>query len=73
MGLKTTLDPTIPKVVIIAILLFLEGFCIPAYTITQQGRFPEPVEWMTFMLGAVIQLVTYLLTFLGWKTESKEG
>jgi len=73
MELKATLDPTVPRVVIIAMLIFLEGFCIPAYTITQQGRFPEPVEWVTFMFGATIQVVTFLFTFLGFKTESKEG
>lgn len=72
MGFKGTLDPTVPRVVIIALLLFIEGFCIPAYTITQQGRFPEPVEWMTFIFGAAIQVVTYLLTFIGYSSESKK-
>lgn len=72
MAIKFDLDPTVPRVVIIALLLFAEGFCIPAYTITQQGRFPEPVEWVTFVFGAAIQVVTYLLTFLGFKTPEDE-
>jgi phage shock protein PspC (stress-responsive transcriptional regulator) len=73
MAIKFDLDPTIPRVVIIALLLFLEGFCIPAYTITVQGRFPEPVEWLTFFFASVIQVATYLLTFLGFKqSETKE-
>jgi len=66
MTVKFDLDPTVPRVVIIAALLFLEGFCIPAYTVTQQGRFPEPVEWLTFVFGAAIQVGTYLLSFLGF-------
>ena len=73
MGFKLNLDPSVPKVVVIAILLFFEGFCIPAYTITQQGRFPEPIEWTAFFFGAIIQVVTYLLTFLGYKTEKSES
>jgi len=71
MGLKFNLDPTVPRAVIIAILLFAEAIAIPAYSITQQGRFPEPVEWATYFFAAFIQLCTYLLTFLGYKSEEK--
>jgi heme/copper-type cytochrome/quinol oxidase subunit 4 len=62
--MRFDLDPTIPKVVIIAVLLFIEGFSIPAYTVIQQGRMPDPVEWIAFLLAAVIQLCTFLLTFV---------
>jgi phage shock protein PspC (stress-responsive transcriptional regulator) len=72
MSIKFDLDPTIPKVVIIAMLIFIEGFAIPAYTITYQGRMPEPVEWITFLFGAVIQVCTYLLTFLGYQKPQEE-
>lgn len=71
MGLKFDLDPTIPRVVFIAILLFIEGMAIPAYTVTIQGRFPSEVEWTSYFLAALIQLVTYLLTFLGFKNEEE--
>jgi len=71
MGFKFNLDPTIPRAIIIAILLFLEGIAIPAYSITQQGRFPTDIEWTTFLLAAFIQLITYLLTFLGYEKKEK--
>jgi len=71
MGLKLDLkgDPNIPKVVFIAILLFIESIAIQTYLITQQGRFPTEIELVSFFLSAVIQVVTYLLTFLGYKKE----
>lgn len=72
MGLKLNLDPSVPKVVVIAILLFIEGLAVPAYTITQQGRIPTETEWVNFILGAIIQLVTYLLTFLGYTPTEEE-
>jgi len=58
------LDPTIPKVVIIAVLIFIEGIAIPAYTVTTQGRLPDTIECLGFLLTATIQTVTYLLTFM---------
>ena len=67
MGFKATLDPSILKVIIIALLLFVEGVALPAYGVTGGGRFPEPVEWMAFFLGAIIQVATFLLTFLGYQ------
>jgi heme/copper-type cytochrome/quinol oxidase subunit 4 len=69
MGLKFNLDPTVPRALMIAILLFFEAIAIPAYSITLQGRFPVPVEWTTYLLAAFIQLVTYLVTFLGKSEE----
>jgi heme/copper-type cytochrome/quinol oxidase subunit 4 len=69
MDLQFNLDPTVPKVVIIAILIFFEGIAINAYAITQTGRFPAPIEWTTYLLAAFIQLITYLVTFL--KSEEK--
>lgn len=62
--MKLRLDPTVPKVVIIALLLFGEAIAINAYAIMEQGRFPSSVEWGTFIVGAFIQLATFLLTFL---------
>ena len=62
--MKFDLDPTVPRVVIIAILLFLEALLIPAYTILQQGRMPTDIEWLTFVFGAILQLVTFLMAFI---------
>lgn len=71
MNLKFDLDPTVPKVVIIAILIFAEGLLIPLYTILMQNRFPTQVELTLFLVGALLQLITYLLSFLG--VERKDG
>ena len=72
MGLKLTFDPKLPKVAIIAILLFLEGIAFPAYALTASGRLPTKIEWFNFILGATIQVVTYLLAFLGYKKAEAE-
>jgi heme/copper-type cytochrome/quinol oxidase subunit 4 len=61
---RFNLDPTIPKVIIIAVLIFIEGIAIPAYTVTTQGRMPNEIECLGFVLTATIQTVTYLLTFM---------
>jgi hypothetical protein len=58
------LDPTISKVVIIALLLFAEGIAIPSYTVINQGRFPTILEMVGFFLSAFIQLLTFFVTFL---------
>jgi heme/copper-type cytochrome/quinol oxidase subunit 4 len=71
------LDPTIPKVIIIALLLFVEGIAIPTYTIVQQGRMPTALEAFGFFLTAFIQLCTFFVTFLktgaGESIEIKEA
>ena len=64
MALKFTLDPSVTKVVIVALLLFIEGVAIPTYTITTQNRWPTQFEVCSFILAAVIQVITYLLTFI---------
>lgn len=58
------LDPTIPKVAIIALLIFGEGIAIPLFTVTQQGRMPTQYEIIGFFCTGFIQLATFLLTFL---------
>jgi len=63
------LDPTVPRVVIIGILLFLEALLMPTYTILMNGRFPNQIEITMFLVGAILQVVTYLLSFLGLKKE----
>ena len=71
--MRMNLDPTIPKVVIIALLIFGEAIAIPAFTVTQQGRLPTYIEVLGFLCTAFVQVATYLLTFLQTgKTEVKE-
>lgn len=62
--MRLDLDPSANKVLIIACLIVLEGVLINAYAIMQQNRFPEPIEWATYITAAFIQLITYILTFL---------
>lgn len=62
--LRIDLDPTVPRVLIIAILLFVEALCIPAYTILQTNAMPTAIQWLTFLFGAIIQLVTFLMAFV---------
>jgi len=72
--MKFDLDPTIPKVIIIALLLFAEGLAIPVITIVQQGRWPSVLEAFGFFLTAFVQLCTFFVTFLktGETTEPKK-
>lgn len=62
--MKFDLDPTVPRVVIVGVLIFLEALLIPAYTVLQQGRMPTEIEWTMFIFGAMIQLVTFLMAFI---------
>lgn len=62
--MQFNLDPTIPKVIIIALLLFAEGIAIPTYTIVNQGRMPTEIEVLGFFLSAFIQLCTFMVTFV---------
>lgn len=68
--MKFDLDPTVPKVIVIAILLFVETVMLATYAILLTGRMPTDVECLTILVGAVIPLVTYLATFL--KGNEKE-
>jgi len=70
MSFKFDLDPTLPKVAVIAILLFIEALLIPSYSVLQSGRMPTQIEWLTFIFGALLQLVTYLMVFI--KKEEME-
>lgn len=69
MKLKFDLDPTVPRVVIIAVLLFVEALAIPAYSVLMTGQMPSEVQWFAFVFGAVLQVVTYLLGFMGVERE----
>jgi len=70
MKAKFDLDPTIPRVVIVAILLFFEPLLIAMIAITATGRMPTGVEMVTILLTAMLAVVTYLMGFM--KVETKE-
>lgn len=71
MRLKFDLDPTVPRVVIIAVLLFVEALAIPAYSILMTNQMPTEVQWFAFIFGALLQVVTYLLGFMGMQRDEK--
>jgi len=64
MKTRFDLDPTIPKVVFIALLLFLESLFGNMLLILQNNRMPTAVEALTLVMIAGLVIVTYLMTFL---------
>jgi len=65
-------DPTISRVAIIAMLLMAELLLIKLLEILQTGRFPTPVELTYCIILGLLQLVTYILTFMH-KTDIDEA
>lgn len=72
MGLKLQLDPTIPKAVIIAMLLFIEAFFLPLQKQVASGIMPTEIDILNALFGAIIVLVTFLLAFLGYEKAKPE-
>lgn len=64
MKTRFDLDPTVPKVVVIAFLLFVESLFGNMLLILQNNRMPTAVEALTIVLIAGMVIVTYLLTFM---------
>jgi len=64
MKVKIDFDPTVSRVVIIGLLIFLETLLMPIYGVLQSGRYPEVLEVVTYLFGAIITLITYLLAFV---------
>lgn len=64
MGLKFNLDPTLPKVVVLGILMFLEALLVPTYAKLQAGSYPTTLEFVTYLIAALLILITYLATFV---------
>jgi len=64
MKTRFDLDPTIPTVVFIALLLFLESLFGNMLLILQNNRMPTAVEALTLVMIAGLVIVTYLITFL---------
>ena len=57
-------DPTIPRIVIVALLLFIEAVLVPAYAILLTDKMPTQIQWLTFIIGGIIALVTFLGAFM---------
>jgi len=62
--MKFDLDPTIPRVVAVAVVIFLTAFLTPLYAIVQGGDFPTTLQLLTFLIGAVLVVVEYWATFI---------
>jgi hypothetical protein len=58
------IDPSALKIVIVGLLIALEGFAVSAYSVLQTGQMPSNVNWATYFFAMIIQLATYLITFL---------
>ena len=64
MRLDFNTDPSTARVAAIAILLFFEALIPAVLTIPSEGEMPTDVQWLTIILIAALQLVTFLSTFL---------
>lgn len=72
MKMKFDLDPTVPRVVIVAILIFLEALIVPLIALTSRGIEPTMLELCTILLVALLALVTYLMSFFHVETQEKK-
>jgi heme/copper-type cytochrome/quinol oxidase subunit 4 len=59
-----SIDTKWTKIAIIAILLMLEPMLVKLYDVVSLNRWPTQFEAAGFVILGVIQIVTYLLTFL---------
>jgi hypothetical protein len=64
MELRFDLDPPILKVAVIGVLMFLESLLVPILAKLQGGNFPTQIEFCTYLIAAVLVLITYLLVFV---------
>lgn len=64
MGLRFDLDPSLPKVVAIAILLCIETCLGLVISHVSAGEMPTEIEWLTIVCVALLQLATFLSAFL---------
>jgi len=72
MKMKFDLDPTIPRVVIIAILIFAEALIVPLIALTSRSIEPTTLELCTILLVALLALVTYLMSFFHVEVPEKK-
>jgi hypothetical protein len=71
--MQLNLDPTIPKVVIVAILIFIYSFAGSSGIMAVLAeRMPEMHEWLYYIFFALGADAVYILSFLGFeKPEQK--
>ena len=69
--MKVDLDPTPRKVLIIALLSFLEILLGGILTQLATGQMPTEIQWMIIICTAGLQLVTYLSEFLKAEEETE--
>ena len=64
-------DPKPAKVAIFCILIFLNSLLTPIYQILQGGKMPTQLDYYTALVGAIINVVLFLMTFLGVKPPAE--
>ena len=65
--LRFNKDPKPAKIAIFCILIFLNSLLTPIYQILQGGKMPTEIDYYTALVGAIINVVLFLMTFLGVK------
>lgn len=60
-------DPKVGKIVIVLILIFLNSLLTPIYLKLSNGQYPTELDCWTALVGAILNVVLYLMTFLGVK------
>jgi len=60
-------DPKPVKIAIFCILIFLNSLLTPMYTKLQSGEMPTELDYYTYIIGAILNVVLFLMTFLGVK------
>ena len=68
---KFDLDPTPRKVLLIALLSFIEILLGGILTQLATGQMPTKIQWMIIFCTAGLQLVIYLSEFLKAEEETK--
>jgi len=66
-------DPKAWKIALFCILIFLNSLLTPIYQILQGGQMPTELDYYTAFVGAVINVVLFLMTFLGVKPPAEES
>lgn len=62
--LKFDLDPSLPRVVMIGVLLFIINLAGNIVVITEGGDYPTELQWITMLCLALITICAYFLEFL---------
>ena len=71
--IKFDLDPTVPKVVLIGICIFIEALIGGILVITNEGKMPNPIQWLTILCVATLATVLHFSTFLRGEEKKENG